>query len=668
MANSSLASDPFVATTPIALNHTNSGAVTFRWFVQKTEYNPAAATFRPLVNGEEAFGHVYEQISKARYSIDIICWGFQPSMMFKRDGQGVGIGELLRQKGEAGVKVRLLVWRDPAFVSELSENNMPGNDIATDVKQRLPDSAYETFSMMSRDYQTDQQRKIDEEWYRRANLHNVTLSLPAGPRDVYIAAKGALYQKEAFKNIDFATRGFSAVNRAEIAWHTFWHGKDRDRDVLTRAQNSASMGLAEPTHHQKMVLVDYEDPENARGFVMGHNMLDQYWDTNDHSYVRKTPTTGRNGLSPWQDISAWVTGPVLRYLNENFCQAWDDATGQGLAEKRKGLHTRLKVRIDPGGDTRVMSQILRTQSQKGKRDIEKLYLQAVNNATQHVFIENQYFRWVPLAERIKAVAVQQQKWGRDSGKHGMVYLFVITNSTDAAVGTGTLTTYRMLDALGQAKSMPGVGAILQESDRQSDLRKQFADVVSKQQDAGQEYLGALQMQGMANTPATTQAVAQAKQKVDQVKAQRAGIESQMKGPAHPVMNRDYPGLKVHVCTLVAPDSPPGKWEPVYVHAKLMTIDDTFTTIGSANINTRSMEADSELNICHEHGDVTKRLRQQLWNLHTGGRGAQDDPQAAFKNWELLINNNADFQKAGDQSPAASLVGFMRTSNKITRSD
>ncbi|MFP3711215.1 phosphatidylserine/phosphatidylglycerophosphate/cardiolipin synthase family protein, partial [Paraburkholderia sp. SIMBA_009] len=86
-----------------------------------------------------------------------------------------------------------------------------------------------------------------------------------------------------------------------------------------------------------------------------------------------------------------------------------------------------------------------------------LYLQAVNNATQHVFIENQYFRWVPLAERIKAVAVQQQKWGRDSGKHGMVYLFVITNSTDAAVGTGTLTTYRMLDALGQAKSMPGVG-------------------------------------------------------------------------------------------------------------------------------------------------------------------------------------------------------------------
>lgn len=31
-------------------------------------------------------------------------------------------------------------------------------------------------------------------------------------------------------------------------------------------------------------------------------------------------------------------------------------------------------------------------------------------------------------------------------------------------------------------------------------------------------------------------------------------------------------------------------------------------------------------------------------------------------------NCADFQRAGDQSPAASLIGFMRTSNKITRSD
>ena len=93
-----------------------------------------------------------------------------------------------------------------------------------------------------------------------------------------------------------------------------------------------------------MVLVDYEDPENAVGFVMGHNMLDQYWDTDDHSYKPKTPSTGRNGPSPWQDISSYVTGPVLQYLNANFCQAWDDATGWALA--RHGRVLRIASRFD----------------------------------------------------------------------------------------------------------------------------------------------------------------------------------------------------------------------------------------------------------------------------------------------------------------------------------
>ncbi|SPV03384.1 phospholipase D/transphosphatidylase [Burkholderia cenocepacia] len=59
---------------------------------------------------------------------------------------------------------------------------------------------------------------------------------------------------------------------------------------------------------------------------------------------------------------------------------------------------------------------------------------------------------------------------------------------------------------------------------------------------------------------------------------------------------------------------------MHLTTDLMTIDDVFTTLGSANINTRSMEADSELNICHENGDVTKRLRQQLWSLHTNKEG------------------------------------------------
>ena len=107
---------------------------------------------------------------------------------------------------------------------------------------------------------------------------------------------------------------------------------------------------------------------------------------------------------------------------------------------------------------------------------------------------------------------------------------------------------------------------------------------------------------------------------------------------------------------------------MYVHAKLMTVDDAFTTIGSANINSRSMEGDSELNICTEQQDLAKSLRLQLWNLHAGNdAGDQEDPVKAFKTWGEVISRNK-VRKNRNATPIASLVGFLRTSTSINRSD
>lgn len=47
------------------------------------------------------------------------------------------------------------------------------------------------------------------------------------------------------------------------------------------------------SHHQKMVLVDYEDTANAVGFVMGHNMHRNYWDTSAHLYHDKAAGRSR---------------------------------------------------------------------------------------------------------------------------------------------------------------------------------------------------------------------------------------------------------------------------------------------------------------------------------------------------------------------------------------
>ncbi|WP_230963397.1 hypothetical protein [Burkholderia stagnalis] len=131
-------SQPAAITVPIAQSSGNTATLTLPHFVQGAEYKPRNATHHPLVNGEEAFGAVYDAIAKAQYSVDMVCWGFQPSMYFKRGSSGQGslsIGELLLERAKQNVKVRLLVWGDKFHVAQFMENMMPGGRFS-----HLPDN------------------------------------------------------------------------------------------------------------------------------------------------------------------------------------------------------------------------------------------------------------------------------------------------------------------------------------------------------------------------------------------------------------------------------------------------------------------------------------------------------------------------------------------------
>lgn len=98
---------------PVALQHTQQVTCSAPWYVPNTEYPPAKATYKPLINGEEAFEAVHLAIAQATKTIDIICWGFQPSMYFIRDGSAPSIGELLMTKAGKGIEVRVLGWEMP---------------------------------------------------------------------------------------------------------------------------------------------------------------------------------------------------------------------------------------------------------------------------------------------------------------------------------------------------------------------------------------------------------------------------------------------------------------------------------------------------------------------------------------------------------------------------
>ncbi|MCS5873277.1 hypothetical protein LN650_12375 [Klebsiella pneumoniae subsp. pneumoniae] len=136
----------------------------------------------------------------------------------------------------------------------------------------------------------------------------------------------------------FVGRGFNKVERAEIAG-------GRDIRALDKGLSASSVGIMTlaPSHHQKTVLVDYELPESAIGFVMGHNMLDEYWDTGCALFPESAPgpgpwgpDQGSRGFLPRQDISSQVTGPILEHLHGNFAKAWCKETGEDLIKKASG--------------------------------------------------------------------------------------------------------------------------------------------------------------------------------------------------------------------------------------------------------------------------------------------------------------------------------------------
>jgi len=103
-------------------------------------------------------------------------------------------------------------------------------------------------------------------------------------------------------------------------------------------------------------------------------------------------------------------------------------------------------------------------------------------------------------------------------------------------------------------------------------------------------------------------------------------------------------------------------EEVYVHSKVMVVDDRVVVVGSANINDRSMRGSRDSELCvvirdKEEIDITMdgvpfkagafahSLRKRLWSLHAGvSSDAVEDPIRAstfHKQWRDVATRNSE---------------------------
>lgn len=577
-----------VEKTCMAVTNKRDVNLTMPWFSQKSKYNPSAGNVvHPLINGERAFGAVHEAISAAKKSIDIISWGFDPSMRLLRPS-GKRVGELLKEKADAGVEVRVLVWK--SAVANLGENNIVGDG--------LGGSGGGSAGAGSGVGSTGAgDASGGEEFNKYGSARSGSGSAGVRRDDPDAKKFNRAWFSQETKNLSFRTRDFGRMERIALELrHVEKHGWGGTPQRIALTETTS--------HHQKMILVDYEVPTDAIGFVMGHNLLRDYWDTDAHEYASDL----RLGFGPWQDLSSRVFGPVLWDLNENFCTAWTKAqpwigSDQAISAARLAIKPQAFEKPATQHGSGEMAQICRTQPQENDQSILDVYKVALSNARNYVYFENQYFRNSELAMLMRQVRRKLKScgWTRD------FYIFVVTNVPD---GMGRLTTYETLHALGKAERMPGI-------EKKKDGEEPNGDSAA---------LRRTDLEGVNIHVCTLRASGQ---------HYHPG-EARATGGVGPM---GLPGMAVQMPTYTT------AYKDIYVHSKLLLVDDVFFTLGSANVNVRSMETDSELNIAMPSPTVTQQWRKHLWKLHTG-QSTGDDPKEEFRRWQNIMIRNTQLKDAG----------------------
>ncbi|WP_367880645.1 phospholipase D-like domain-containing protein [Pseudomonas sp. CVAP len=300
-----------------------------------------------------------------------------------------------------------------------------------------------------------------------------------------------------------------------------------------------------------------------------------------------------------------------------------------------------------------MAQICRTQPQEGaETSILELYHKALGNVRNYAYFENQYFRYPPFAKQLRELAAAYIAKGRDKD----LYLFVVTNNPNDKGFSST--TYATLQELGQEQLMPQAQRSLVEDMLRK--RSQLAyleanphsdpDVQQIQLSrAGVLKREITELEKKGVTPEVEQRLGGLKPKdIPDLGKPKSNDSEEPK----PYTLKDLPGLKVVIATLTACTPEPGStlsegeqafFRDIYVHSKLLVVDDVFSLLSSANINTRSLHTDSELGLAAPDAELAKHWREELWKLHVGesinDSKGRCNAAANFKSWNEVMDKN-----------------------------
>lgn len=632
------------SSVPLSLRK-RSATATAQWLLERAEDSNSpiyhANQLEVLICGKEGFARILQDIRRARHSVEIICWGFDPAMELERNGdtwpRGPTWGDLLREvaagKYNNGkpVEVRVLCWREN--LASTMAKNTPG-------------------------YGT-----LDADQVKRIRHHE---RLSGKPHDTGLTPQERRHHFNALWFSD-ATHG----THPHLTFKVRTGDADKVRQSLTE-EKSTNLTMVEhhtlvqvSTAHQKTILIDYDhaDGEHAVGYVMGLNSVTDYWDTREHLFY--DPRRGHSwegggddlpGLKPLQDYACRICGEALISVSKNFVDAWNRvATANQKIQRRHDLQSPPPGLKKSANNSTHRAQIVRTQPEEGDKTIQRLYRQATSFASNYIYIENQYFQYTEWARYLKQLRrdfiAGWKAAGQAMNKLPDLHVFIVIPTPERTQMVPA--THETVKALGHGASMPN-----QDKEFESELARERAHQERMKEVERHEF----------------------KERENGAPPELVRKPKALTPNAHPRTNADIAkeldslGIKTLVASLWTYDhdgvSKGEKYREIYIHSKLMIIDDAFFTLGSANLNLRSMAVDAEINIGCDDPLLSEKLRREVFSLHAGnseqcdgGDGGHHTIQEAFDAWVKLLAKNSISKD--DQKPCKGfLIPFVdkRTAN------
>jgi len=398
------------------------------------------------------------------------------------------------------------------------------------------------------------------------------------------------------------------------------------------------------THHQKTVVcdVELEDGSGRRrlvGFVGGIDITNGRYDTPEYPLFRtmfclhagdfyQNCTVGVDNTSgprePWHDIHAKVEGPIVCDVLQNFTDRWikqnpgledavlcladdEDISLEAQAPEAFGGPFVVQLLRSITMDSAIMDE-KRTQFCHRKygslvdNSIMRQYVNLIRNAVSFIYIENQYFlgsaySWLEDNDTMSPHVIPREITQK------------IINKIEAEESFHAYICIPMYPE-GDPASVPS----------QEILRWQFRTMQSMLK----RIAIAIEKAGCGTHPSDHLSF--------YCLGKREGLQD-----IQPVLEHLCDPTPASGAELVRESLR----HQIYVHSKLMIVDDDYVVIGSANINQRSLAGERDSEICigafqpsHSIADGPPRgaihtFRMALWSAHLGGYSPQfENPNSA----------------------------------------